>query len=330
MSKTAQSEQVPNFEDMLVHFKEANERAEEIHEENEQAAFYQESIPDEKTLDLTMEALALEQQSTVDEIAKFIKPELYEYLANRYGELCVELVELKKKESEVMEALNEEETRLDDSSAMLLRSLSSDRISEIMDATHQRKVDIKARRTMMQDEVRQVQDEINGLQDLFEIVSRPWPVPYIRNHRSVDLGKVSDGYEADLTNYLTGYKGTKPEKENWESTFSGEVDSLVKELDEQNLLPRGDVKRGVITNINRRDTVGTTTGLDRIFNAGLISKERRNSLMMGPFEVVCNHMFNTHKNLLGKGPRQKRAAEILRERLENYFAANDRTTKQES
>ena len=280
---------------MLHHFKAANEQAREVHEQNEQAAFYQSHIPDQALLELTMAPLAEQQQATVEKIGKSTQPELYRQLGLRYLELIDKLAEFPDKQGEAQRLLDEEEERVNRAFEILLRGAPENKIREVIAKTKIRKKEIKLAREESLSETRKTEEELAEAETLFEIVRLPWPVPYIRKYAEVDLEEITDGYKSAEEAYLLGDNGSETSSINWEEQFTEVVNEAIRCLNEQNLIPKSDVPRGVITNIRPRDIIGTKTGLDLLYSAGLISKQRHESEMMGPFEVVCNSIFNTNK-----------------------------------
>lgn len=320
-----------DFDAAIRHFKAANSMASEIHEENEQAAYYQEKVPDPSLQAIILEPLAEEQQVTIEELKSFIDHTLYSQLGRRYLELSARLANPSPEQLEALRVLEEEEQRVEAGAEAALRKAATDtnipvdRIFIFRDAVKVKLDRIRAEKAKIAAKDDDIREEIAKLETLFGIVSYPWPVPYIKNFSEVNLGDVADRYETDEKEYFEVGTKTEGEDDSWEEPFIKKVDVAIGELDREGLLQEGDVSRSIISSKSQSDIMGTNTALDRLFDSGLISKQKREKLLMGPFEVLCNRMFNANKGSLGKGPRQKRAVEIIHERLEAFFSTQHKT-----
>lgn len=318
-----------DFNTALQHFRAANGMAAEIHDENEQAAFYQESVPDPKLHEIILSPLAEEQRTTVDAIRQFIKPNLYRHLALRHSELTEKLVQLQIEQQDILTDLDAQEKRLTEGAdAAIQRASSNENVPTqqlfiFMEAVSNKKLEIQQSREDLLRGNSEVEEELASLERLFRIVQYPWAVPYANLYEipgAPPIGDMADAHDANIKSYESG--GIEPEEDTdkWD-IFSQNVDRVIEELDAEGLLQQEEVVIGVISARSQSYTMGTVTALDRLHNAGLISKQKRGKLLMGPFEVVCNKLFNTNKEFLGKGPNQKRAIEIINERLTAFFAA---------
>jgi hypothetical protein len=324
-----------NFTDALGHFRAANQRAREIHDENEQAAYYQENVPDESLRQLILDPLAQEQEATVGGLREFVELNLYKQLGARYIELLGSLSGLPPEDAEALRALDEEEERVNTSSeAALTKALQNknypaDRIMQFIEAVGERKQSIAQKRDEIESKSKDDSDEVARIETLLKVAGHPWPIPYIRyflnrgplGPEEYSIGDLASRHEEDVEEYLSGNGKYEEEHINWEAKFTTVVDSAIQELFSQRLLTENEVHRNVIFTKSPSDIMGSLTAIDRLQNAGVISKEKRDSMMMGPFEIVCNRIFNSHKDILGRGPHQKRAIEIVYERIATFFAS---------
>jgi hypothetical protein len=133
-----------------------------------------------------------------------------------------------------------------------------------------------------------------------------------------------DTHQSQLKKYQTGED--KPENDvSWEDIFTGQVDATIARLHEQHLLDVNGKPYDVVINVSDSNLVGTPTGRDRLLESGLISKQDRQSETISPFELVSNCLFNTQRKYLGRGPYQKKAIAIIKERLEIFFSNQYKT-----
>ena len=313
---------------MQSYFNLANSRAAEIDEENEQAAAYQELITDSPGyLQSTMDALATEQQATTAELQDQVRPELYTWLAERHMALTDRLAELPTEQQESLVRVEEEKARIQNvadeaiSKAMSREHYNSARLIDFIALVQHKKDELDQQREEVTREQREVEQELARLDSLFKVVGYPWPVPLINRYKDggKPLGEMVDEYQSQLAAYNNG--GIEADKvKPWEDKFTSEVEKAIADLAQQNLLSEAAIPYDVAIKTSLSSLIGTPTARDRLFGAGLISKqERRNELISG-FELVCNCLYNTNRKYLGRGPYQKEAVAIVRKQLEEYLA----------
>jgi hypothetical protein len=96
-----------------------------------------------------------------------------------------------------------------------------------------------------------------------------------------------------------------------EKEFRTAAKDAVQGLAQADLLMEGKVSRKILSAKTASRIMGTKTAMNRLHAAGLISNEDLRDELIGTKEAVMMCLFNTNRDVLGKGPRQKYAIAII-------------------
>ncbi len=128
---------------------------------------------------------------------------------------------------------------------------------------------------------------------------------------------------------------TKPRPEivvdKWEKLFKSEVGTAINLLEEEGLLISEEGEFVKHARIKSKSSVfATRTAIQNISRAGLTGRFRAlqgtqiAESIVTPAEMVYMRLYNTHREILGRGhPKQKRAIAVIEESLRSYFAARE-------
>lgn len=117
----------------------------------------------------------------------------------------------------------------------------------------------------------------------------------------------------------------------WEEGFRAEVRQVIAHLEELGLLSEErEVSLVGLRHRSPHKTIGTKTAVNRLRHAGILTRDQAKLSVIPLDVVVAMHLFNSHRTLLEKGPRQQKALKAIKASLDNYFAKKARATQRNS